>query len=160
MRLPATRVSHSPSVALAFRSAFRYNLMTPMITIEIPQNPNCAAVDTRVFHDLAPPCQVNQVRLEHQAGRVQWYDITGWTTAGTPCPAVIQKVDDSGEGVAFLIYGGDAGLRLKLAGHNTPWQFGDPEQWGEPFLLVTDLNDVLLVHPSDRQRTVGSVVHG
>ena len=131
-----------------------------MILIEIPANPNCMGVDTRIFHDLAPPQQVSQVRLERHAGQVQWYDLTGWTVAGTPCPAMIQKVDDSGEGVAFLIYGGDAGLRLKQAGHSTAWRLDDAVQWGEPFLLVTDPSDVRSIHPSDRQRTAESVVHG
>jgi len=113
-----------------------------MILIEIPPNPNCMGVDTRVFHDLAPPQQVSQVRLERQAGRVQWYDITGWTAAGMPCPAMIQKVDDSGEGVAFLVYGGSAGLRLKPAGEGQPWRPDDSKQWGEPFLLVSDPSEV------------------
>jgi len=126
-----------------------------MILIEIPPNPNCIGVDTRVFHDLAPPQQVSQVRLERQAGRIQWYDIAGWTMAGTPCSVMIQKVDDSGEGVAFLIYGGEAGLRLKLPGHTTPWQLDDPAQWGEPFLLLSNLSDVRLVPSSDYHAVKG-----
>jgi hypothetical protein len=106
--------------------------------IEIPPNSNCVPVDARIFHDLEPPSHVSQVRLEHEAGQARWYDVTGWTVAGAPCPALVQKVDDSGEGVAFLIYGGDAGLRLKPAGYHALWRLDDPEQWGEPFLLVTD----------------------
>ena len=61
---------------------------------------------------------------------------------------MIRKVDDSGEGVALLIDGGDAGLRLKPAAHASPWRLDDPEQWGEPYLLLSGVNDVHFVRPS------------
>ena len=119
-----------------------------MVIVEILENLNCAAVDARVFHDLETPRRVSQVRLARQEGAVCWHDVTGWTTAGTPCPAMIQKVDDSGEGVAFLIYGGDAGLRLRPSEQTTPWQLGEPHQWGEPYLLVGDMSDVHIAQQS------------
>lgn len=124
-----------------------------MLLIEIPPNPNCPGVETRIFHDVAPPQPVSHVRLERQPGHPAWYEVTGWTTSGTPCPAVAQKVDDSGEGVAFLVYGGDAGLRFKSARHPVPWRLDDAAQWGEPFLLVADLSDVKMM-------LARSAVHG
>ncbi len=117
-----------------------------MVLIEIPDNPNCSAVDTRIFHDVSSARPVSQVRLERQPGVAQWYDVTGWTTAGLPCQAVLQKVDDSGDGVAFLLYGGDAGVRLRPAGRGEPWGLTEPEQWGEPFLIVGDTEDVSTAH--------------
>ena len=113
-----------------------------MVVIEIADNPNCAPVDLRVFHDLEPPHPATQVRLERQPGAPEWYALTGWTAEGHPCPARIQKVDDSGDGTAFLIYGGDAGLRLQPAASREPWGLGHPEQWGEPFLIVSDAQDI------------------
>lgn len=113
-----------------------------MIPLEIPENPNCAPVDLRVFHDLAPPQRVEAVRLERAAGVPEWHAVTGWSAAGAPCPALLQKVDDSGEGVAFLLYGGDAGLRLQPAAGQTPWRLEAARQRGEPFLIITDLSDV------------------
>lgn len=113
-----------------------------MVLIEIPDNPNCAAVDTRLFHDLSPAHPVAQVRLERQPGVPEWHDVTGWTTSGSPCAALAQKVDDSGDGVAVLVYGGDAGLRLRPAGSDGPWALAQPAQWGEPFLIVGDPDDV------------------
>ena len=115
-----------------------------MRLIEIPANPNCPAVDLRVFHDLGPPAPVAQVRLEREPDRPAWYDVAGWTSAGTPCPAMMQKVDDSGEGVAWLLFGGDAGLRLKPAGAAEAWRLTEIRQWGEPFLLLVDARDVRL----------------
>lgn len=116
-----------------------------MTVIEIPTNPNCAAVDMRVFHELEAPRPVGAVRLERELGRARWYAVTGWTTAGTPVAALAQKVDDSGDGIALLLRGGDAGLRLRPTEHQGPWQLGDPRQWGEPFLMLADANDVRMV---------------
>lgn len=113
-----------------------------MIVVEIPENPNCAPVDLRVFHDVKPPVQISRVRLERVPGQPEWCDVTGWTLAHAPCPVWARPVDDSGDGVALLILGGDAGLRLRPVGSAGPWQLGDPRQWGEPFLLVADLHDV------------------
>ncbi len=119
-----------------------------MIALEIKPNPNCPAVDLRVFQDLEPPQRVSHVWLERQPGHPAWCEVTGWTASGLACPAVIQKVDDSGEGVALLLYGSDAGLRLQPADRHEPWQLDDPRQWGEPFLLVSDLSDVRIAQQS------------
>jgi hypothetical protein len=118
---------------------------TPAIlVIEIPLNPNCDSVEMRVFHDLGPPRPVVQVRMEAPAGGggPQWRAVTGWTAAGTACPALARKVDDSGEGVVLLVSGGDAGLRLQVAGRNAPWRLDDPSQWGAPFLLLPGADDL------------------
>ncbi len=96
----------------------------------------------RVFHDLEPPRGVQQVQLERDGKPPQGYDVVGWTLAGTPVPAQAQKVDDSGEGVAILIHGHDAGLRFRPTGSTAPWTLQDPAQWGEPFLITTDAGDV------------------
>jgi hypothetical protein len=116
-----------------------------MVTIEIADNPNCPSMDLRVFHALAAACPVRQVRLEREPGHPAWYDVTGWTVAGVPCPAQMHKVDDSGEGVAFLLHGGDAGLRLRPADGGRPWSLDDPAQWGEPLLIVSDVVDLVPV---------------
>ena len=98
----------------------------------------------RVFHDLEPPRAVRRVRWERTPGALQWYDVTGWTAANAPQPALVSKVDDSGEGVAFLIYGGDAGLRFRSSDAHEPWGLSNPHQWGEPFIITPDLNDLQL----------------
>jgi hypothetical protein len=113
-----------------------------MVVIEIAPNANCEEVDLRVFNALDAPRTVRQVRLEREPGRPAWYEVIGWTVAGSVCPAVAQKVDDSGDGVAVLLRGGDAGLRLRPARQTSPWGFEDPSQWGEPFLIVASSEDV------------------
>ena len=113
-----------------------------MVLIEISDNPNCVSVDQRVFHDLAPAQEITHVRLLLPDGVAAWCDVTGWTAAGAPCPAHLQKVDDSGDGVAYLVSGGEAGLRFKPSGSAAAWRLDAPEQWGEPFLIIADVSDV------------------
>ena len=48
-------------------------------------------------------------------------------------------VEDSGEGIVMLIYGGDEGIRLKPVDEK---EASSPRQWGEPCLLLD--KDVML----------------
>ena len=116
-----------------------------MIVIEIPPNGNCAATDMRVFHDVEPARAITRIRLEREQGQPAWCDVTGWTVGDQPCPALAQKVDDSGEGTAFLIYGGDAGIRLRPAGSPEAWTLDSPQQWGESFIIAIDVNDLKFI---------------
>ena len=123
-----------------------------MILIEISDNPNCDATE-RVFHDVEPLRPASQVRLtrpgdsnglagERHGGPDRWFEVTGWTIEGNPCPARLHKVDDSGDGVAYLLSGGNAGLRLRPAGDPASWRSDAPQQWGEPFLIIGDRADI------------------
>ena len=112
-----------------------------MRLIEIDDNRNCVGTE-RVFHDVEPPQSVTQVRLAREDRSACWYEVVGWTTENQPCPAFMQKVDDSGAGVCFLVFGGTAGLRFRSAGSNIPWSDEDTAQWGEPFLLLADVEDI------------------
>ncbi|MBN1587720.1 MAG: hypothetical protein JW937_09895 [Candidatus Omnitrophica bacterium] len=107
-----------------------------MILLEVEENPNCEAVDMRVFHDLEPARAISQVLLEQNPGQEQWFEVAGWTTDNTVCPALAQKVDDSGDGVAVLVHGGNAGLRLRPAGSDKEWDLNARDQWGAGFLLL------------------------
>ena len=59
-------------------------------------------------------------------------DVVGWSSAegGSACPALSVPVEDSGAGIATLVYGGDWGIRL------TPRDGTEP--FGEPYLLLAD----------------------
>ena len=115
-----------------------------MVIVEVPPNPNCEPADLRLFHDVEPPRPIRQVCLERTPGSPQWFEIVGWTAAGAPCPVWAQRVDDSGEGVAMLVSGGDAGVRLRPVASSGPWQVDDPQQWGAPFLLMADDRGALM----------------
>ena len=113
-----------------------------MVVIDIPPNPNCEAVELRVFHDLELPRPISHVRLERESGKPQWCEVAGWSLTNTPGPVWAQRVDDSGEGVALLIHGGRAGLRLRPAETRESWQLDNPHQWGLPFIITTDPSDL------------------
>lgn len=115
-----------------------------MVVIEIAANANCEAVDLRVFHDLEPARPIRRVRVSHGQEPAQWHEVVGWTAAGQSAPALAQPVDDSGEGVAVLVRGADAGLRLRPAGSNAPWSLEQAQQWGAPFLLLGSTEDIQL----------------
>ena len=59
-------------------------------------------------------------------------EVSGWSSAGdgSSCPARAVPVEDSGAGVATLLYGGDWGLRLTPRDGRAPF--------GEPYLLLDD----------------------
>ena len=68
------------------------------------------------------------------------------------CPAFAQLVEDSGAGFAYLIFGGNCGIRMKLAAVDEPWSLESPNQWGESHLLLADSNDLVFLdqqNPSD-----------
>ena len=113
-----------------------------MLVLEIAPNANCDAVEMRVFHDLEPPRPVTHVHLEHEPGHPQWYALTGWTQIGRCASAIARRVDDSGEGVVYLVSGGDAGLRLQPERRQATWQLTDTQQFGAPFLLIADPKDL------------------
>jgi len=115
------------------------------VLILIEANDNCAEGGSWRFKATAPPRPVSRVRLYDRAPAGQWYQVVGWTgqLAQPTCPALAQKIDDSGSGVAYLISGGDCGLRLKPAGDSAPWSLSDRRQWGAPYLIVASPQDLV-----------------
>jgi len=67
--------------------------------------------------------------------------VTGFGPDG-PEPAVAQKVADSGAGASWLVRGGPWGLRLTPETEDGDWDLEAGSQWGEPFLLVADTEDM------------------
>lgn len=116
-----------------------------MILEEIEENPNCPPADMMRFRETGPAKRVLQVRLYHEDPDGRWYRVTGWTdhTAEPTAEAFIQPVEDSGSGVAYLLYSaGNWGLRFKRD-PEAPWSLTDASQWGEPFLLLGEMQDVI-----------------
>ena len=103
--------------------------------LEIPENPNCDALDGQVFQCRSAARVVTQVRWNRE-GRQQWCEVTGFNEDGRLSPAVACEIDDSGDGTCYLVTGGAWGLRLKFASAAQPWSLENSDQWGEPFLLM------------------------
>jgi hypothetical protein len=103
--------------------------------LRFDENENCGFVDDRVFTERSEAKEVSHV-LRRRGGDEKWCAVTGLDEQGAPIPAMARKVEDSGEGICFLVYGGKWGLRLKDPACADAWSLTDPHQWGEGFLLL------------------------
>src|SRR5215471_6994972 len=123
--------------------------MIPAVLIQIDDNPNCEAWNGQVYQPQTEPQAVAQVRNERD-GVEAWCDITGVDDDASLCPALACLVEDSGEGMCYLIFGGAWGLRLRQSA--TPWDVDNPDQWGVPYLLLSgDGKDVRWYTPRQPQ---------
>lgn len=117
-----------------------------MIIEEIEENPNCRGADMMRFREIGPRRKVVQVRLYHEDPKGKGYWVTGWGDGDRPeTEAFVQPVEDSGSGVAYLLTGGAYGLRFRPVESAGPWRLDDPAQWGEPFLLMGDPHDLIVI---------------
>lgn len=108
--------------------------------LEVEENPNTEESVSMRFKELGPPQKIKQIKVEDRSpgGELCW--ITGISDdADDPiCPAYAQKVEESGMGRAYLIYGGPWGIRLRPVNSKEGWDIESPNQWGEAFLLLGD----------------------
>lgn len=107
--------------------------------VSVEDNPNCAGCGLMRFEAQSLPRRVSTV-VYHAEDGVRCR-VTGWGPDG-PVPALAQKVADSGAGVSWLVRGGPWGLRLRPDTDEVDWDLEDGGQWGEPFLLVADSDDM------------------
>jgi len=119
----------------------------PSLFLQVEENPNCSALDGLVFQPRTAPRAISRLQCAHGAD-IDWFDVTGMNADGTPCAATACLIDDSGDGACYLITGGDWGLRFRKPAHGAPWRLDDPEQWGEPYLLVPGDDAGLIFCPS------------
>jgi len=111
--------------------------------LEVEENPNCEGTPLQAFSALSPPRPVEKMWLD-RGGKRHLFWVTGIDPGGKTCSAYAQKVQDSGSGVSFLIYGGSWGIRFKPAEQETkPWNLTDPDQWGEPYKFYGDERDLV-----------------
>ena len=102
------------------------------VNLFIEPNPNCPEGCSQRFQATTEPRTVRRVRYSPGDGTTFECQVAGWSSAlgGTACPARAVVVEDSGAGVATLLYGGDWGLRLVPRDGRPPF--------GEPYLLLDD----------------------
>ena len=115
------------------------------IDVEVEDNDNCYGLPMRTYETLGRPANVTQVRVAGPGGHEEVHFVTGWQSEGdgTPCPAYCVPVSDSGEGAAYLLYGGDWGVRFRPLHSDEEWSTDSPDQWGEPYLLLGDPSDIV-----------------
>ncbi len=102
----------------------------------VEENPNCAP-DERVFSATGEKRAVKRLNIDNPSTHAsEWCDAAGVELDGTFGPAYAQRVEDSSDGTAWLIFGGEWGLRFKPSNASTEWSLNDKTQWGKPFLVL------------------------
>ena len=111
--------------------------------IEVADNPNCRGSEQFMFRELGTPRPVRGIRV-NEGGSETDCDVVGVDAHGRFVQASAVKIADSGNGTAYLIRGGDWGLRLRLAVHAAEaWDLAGKHQWGEPFKIYGEAKDIL-----------------
>lgn len=120
--------------------------MPDYIYIEVEENDNSEYMPLLAYEARADAVPITRVRLFEPGRPHGVYQVTGWSSdgSGTPCPATYAPVSDSGQAAVHLIWGGDWGVRLKPEDSDEAWDIDSPDQWGEPYLVLTDTADILL----------------
>ncbi len=119
--------------------------------IQVEDSANCGGTEQFLYHELGGSRSVRGLLAEESAigtsadrrGKEVALDVTGVGKDGNWVPARCVKIADSGAGFAFLIFGGEWGIRLKPAWHTVDWDLADPKQWGEPFKIYGSEKDIL-----------------
>ena len=114
------------------------------MVVEVESNLNCEQSVCARFKEAGPIRQAIQVKTFERRSEGEWCWVTGWTDDPERpcCPAQAQRVEDSGSGLAYLIFGGIGGIRLKPVKLSEDWNLDSPNQWGEPYLLLADTKDI------------------
>jgi len=112
------------------------------VRIVVEDNPNCAGCGEIVFTPIEASKPIGGLIASGALGD-EPFDIVGVEPDGKWIPAYAQKVADSGDGTAFLIYGGTWGIRMRPRKSAEPWNFSNPQQIGESHKLYGSWNDIL-----------------
>ncbi|MDE2688705.1 MAG: hypothetical protein OXI16_14585 [Chloroflexota bacterium] len=120
--------------------------MPESIYIEVDENDNCEYMPLMLYEAHADAVPVTRVVLDEPGRAPGEYQVTGWSSdnGGTPCAAMYCPVSDSGQAVVHLVFGGDWGIRMKPANSAVDWSIDDPEQFGEPYIMLLDASAVIL----------------
>src|SRR5689334_7707881 len=115
------------------------------MVVEVESNPNCESSLYARFKESGPARRVVKVRTFERRSEGEWCWVTGWTDSpdNPCCAAQAQRVEDSGAGVSYLVFGGLWGIRLKPVELQEHWSLESRNQWGEPYLLLADAKDLM-----------------
>ena len=105
------------------------------VLLQIPENPNCEAMDAQVFQCRSATRAVTHLLCDRSGG-MEWCPVTGIDEGGAPTVATACLVEDSGDGACYLVVGGEWGLRLRPENGSSAWDLEDGTQWGATYFLL------------------------
>jgi len=112
--------------------------------VDVESNDNTPMMAQQVYKNIGVPFPVSHVRIYEGEPGGQLCAVCGWssTSDGPEVRAHAVQIEDSSEGRAFLVYGGDWGVRLRPADADAPWSTDDVDQWGETHLVMASEDDL------------------
>lgn len=118
---------------------------------EVDDNPNWSGSVSMRFKELGPARAVKQLRVSDRKSGDELCCVTGWCDDGNQplCAAYAQPVEESGQGLAYLVYGGNWGIRLKPVLLDEDWDLYSPNQWGEAFLLIATAQSIIYAEETE-----------
>jgi hypothetical protein len=113
--------------------------------VQVDTNENTPMMASLVFKNIGPAFAVKAVRIFEGLREGELYDVTGWSsaTADGVCPAYAVRIEDSSAGTAYLVFGGDMGIRLRPTGSMETWTLSAGDQFGETHLVLADAEDIV-----------------
>ena len=121
-----------------------HSIYDRLMIVEVEPNENCDSSCFARFKEAGPARRVVQVRLSDRNPAGEWCWVTGWSdNEQTPvCQAYAQLIEDSGAGLAYVVFGGLYGLRFRPIVPDEPWDLQSSHQWGEAYLVLADGRDL------------------
>jgi hypothetical protein len=113
--------------------------------VAVEANENCPMSANQVYKNLEDPFPVSKVRIYEGEPAGRLYAVVGWTSQlpEGAIQAYAVRVEDSSEGAAYLVYGGDWGLRLRPSDSTAAWSLEDADQFGETHLVLAEEEDLV-----------------
>jgi hypothetical protein len=103
-------------------------MVTRFVDVQVEEHADLPAGCSMRFRASGEAREVRRVKYESEDGVSGTWRVEAAQSDGTRAPATGVPVDDSGEGTATLIHGGDHGLRLVHEGSDATV--------AEPYLLL------------------------
>ncbi len=122
------------------------------VRVAVEDNPNCAGCGEIVFTPTGPVRRITGIIAAGPRGDEE-HDVVGVDAGGKWIDAHAQKVADSGDGHAYLIFGGAWGIRIRPRSlRGEPWNLGNSRQTGESHKLYGTENEILYAERRARIR--------
>ena len=108
---------------------------TTAMYIDIEANENIHENFSMLYRGISESREIYCIKYNIE-GKESPVQVIGWDSeTRSPCAAYACEIEESGDGVATLIYGGTGGIRIKPLEDETDWELGAPKQKGITHLV-------------------------